>query len=241
LPKDGRNSFPPAKRNGLRLYFTHIEKLLSPSELADLIVGLPESIQEQLMAYQRPEDATASYIGKCLVQYAYQTEGIPFSWHDVAFTEKEKPFLPGSALQFNISHSGNLVVVALGEASLGVDVEKKRHVNTATFNRQFSEKEWEQINSSTDPSATFIEFWSIKEAAIKADGRGMTLVAQTFIESNCQVIVEGRQMYYELAEIARGFSCAVCADKPSALQAIVPVGQNQLPGFYKGTQDHYQT
>lgn len=215
----------------MRLYYTHIDNWLSREELSALIAELPKKIQEDLLAYRRKEDATASYVGKCLVGYAFHQEGVEFSWNDVLYTEKDKPFLPDSSWQFNISHSGNYVAVIIGQGIAGVDVEQYRKLNLELFNRQFSAEEWHQIHEAEMPSVKFIEFWAIKEAAIKADGRGVGILSQTNILSASELIADGQLMQYHLFNIHPDYVCAVCMDKKAVLLSSTIVEQEVLATY----------
>jgi len=215
----------------MRLLYTHIDALISKEDLSMQITALPEKIQEELLAYRRKEDATASFLGKCLVQYAFQQEGQLFSWNDVAYTEKGKPYLEESSWQFNISHSGNYVAVIIGQGLVGVDVERYREVNLELFNRQFSEAEWEQIHQAEIPSQKFIEFWAIKEAAIKADGRGVSILSQTNILNASELIADGQLMHYQLLNIHADYACAVCMDPQTSLLSCTFANQAALMDF----------
>jgi 4'-phosphopantetheinyl transferase len=215
----------------MRLFYTHIDAFLSKEDLSAQITKLPKKIQEELLAYRRREDATASFLGKCLVKYGFQQEGVDFTWDKVAYTEKDKPYLPDSTLQFNISHSGNFVAVITGRGLSGVDVERYREVKLELFNRQFSEAEWEQIHQSERPSRKFIEFWAIKEAAIKADGRGVAILSKTNILSPSELMADGQRMRYQLQDIHPEYACAICFDLTASLLSSTFVRQEDLSGF----------
>lgn len=95
--------------------------------------------------------------------------------------EHGKPFLSGwgefPPVQFNVSHAGDLVAVALaGPAQpIGVDVESRsRPVNWEALRRSvFARPEWEATAASPDPARARADAWSRKEACVKATGRGL--------------------------------------------------------------------
>lgn len=114
---------------------------------------------------------------------------------DLAFryVESGKPFLvpPASSrlggkqgrqvacdtIAFNVSHSGDWVVLAIGrEQSIGVDIEKiKRNIDVRSLAARFFEpSEIELIQTADDPHTMFFQLWVRKEAYIKA--RGATLL-----------------------------------------------------------------
>lgn len=85
-----------------------------------------------------------------------------------------KPFLSTEELPgFSISHSGDLVTLLVTYGEGGVDLEKERRLDFQNLARRFfSEEEALSVESSLDP-AHFFKLWTCREAAIKADGRGM--------------------------------------------------------------------
>ncbi|MEB7642799.1 4'-phosphopantetheinyl transferase family protein [Acinetobacter pittii] len=93
-----------------------------------------------------------------------------------------KPFVEGSkAVYFNLSHSANVIVLAVTEAGeIGIDVERLdrefewRRVDSVLAS---SEIEWIKQNELIDPSSVyqrFFQIWTLKEAYIKCTGEGMS-------------------------------------------------------------------
>jgi 4'-phosphopantetheinyl transferase len=84
-----------------------------------------------------------------------------------------KPRLdPSSSLKFNVSHSGEMALVAVTrEADVGVDIEqiKARVRQEGVAQRVFTVAEREAIESEED----FYRHWVAKEAFVKATGRGI--------------------------------------------------------------------
>lgn len=92
--------------------------------------------------------------------------------------EHGKPELPGRPVEFNLSHSGDLVCVALAPAGapVGVDVEQLRAVNWTALRRSvFADAEWTATAAAPDPDAARTQVWARKEAAVKASGHGLAL------------------------------------------------------------------
>jgi len=98
--------------------------------------------------------------------------------------EKGKPRLAGSkpdcGLVFNVSHSGDIGLVALAlDTGLGIDVERIRTMayRDGIAERCFAPAElaWWKALPPADQDAAFFRFWSCKEAFVKATGEGITL------------------------------------------------------------------
>jgi 4'-phosphopantetheinyl transferase len=88
-------------------------------------------------------------------------------------------------LEFNVSHSGSVAVLAFARGrALGVDVEQLRENfdHEAIACRFFSEEEQRQL-AALQPSERYQGFfrcWTRKEAYIKAQGTGLSLPLHQF-------------------------------------------------------------
>ncbi|HEV7572855.1 MAG TPA: 4'-phosphopantetheinyl transferase superfamily protein [Thermoanaerobaculia bacterium] len=87
-----------------------------------------------------------------------------------------KPVLRGRELEFNASHSGDLVALAFSEkTALGVDVERRRPLTDtlALARRYFSAEEVTIVERAADAGDAFFAIWTAKEAIVKASGKGI--------------------------------------------------------------------
>jgi phosphopantetheinyl transferase len=93
-----------------------------------------------------------------------------------------KPYLdvgrPNPPVEVNLSHSGELVCVALAPAGVqvGVDVEQRRSVQWAALRRSvFADQEWALTTQADDPERSRMDAWARKESSVKASGHGLSL------------------------------------------------------------------
>jgi 4'-phosphopantetheinyl transferase len=87
-----------------------------------------------------------------------------------------KPILRRREIEFNASHSGDLVALAFAsETAVGVDVERRRELTDtlALARRYFSPAEVVIVESATDENDAFFAIWTAKEAIVKASGKGI--------------------------------------------------------------------
>ena len=108
-------------------------------------------------------------------------DDVPF-----AYEENGRPYVPGSPYRFSISHSENIVVVAIHTADVGVDVERIRSVPMQMARRYFCAEENRYLfghepqdadfaaAATPDVLLRFFEIWTGKEAYLKSMGRGLT-------------------------------------------------------------------
>jgi 4'-phosphopantetheinyl transferase len=91
--------------------------------------------------------------------------------------DADKPRLePTSPLRFNLSHSGDIAIVAVAtEREVGIDVEKleERDV-TRLARRMFLASEQAAVAEADDPQLAYHLHWVAKEAFAKATGKGLS-------------------------------------------------------------------
>ncbi len=124
--------------------------------------------------------------------------------------KKDRPFVKDRPGDFNLSHSGDYVLLGLSSGRIGVDIEKHRSIRPELFKRQFTSREHAIIRNAQNPQKQFFDFWSVKESAIKADGRGVEVLSQTEIISENTVRVKNEDWYYQLFSLSENYSMAVC-------------------------------
>lgn len=103
----------------------------------------------------------------------------------ISYSEYGKPFLLAGGLQFNLAHSGGVVLYAFClEEAVGVDVEVERELADALqiSERFFSPAERAVLQSLPQEQRipAFFRCWSRKEAFIKAVGEGLSYPLDVF-------------------------------------------------------------
>ncbi|MCK5925271.1 MAG: 4'-phosphopantetheinyl transferase superfamily protein [Methylococcales bacterium] len=92
---------------------------------------------------------------------------------------------PAQNLYFNLSHTENLIVCAVTrQAAIGVDVETLTHKSSIMeiAQRFFSPQEIKALSNETKSKQKqrFFQYWTLKEAYIKAKGMGLALPLAQF-------------------------------------------------------------
>ncbi len=102
--------------------------------------------------------------------------------HDCPFVEPAQAGSP--PLHFNVSHTDGLVALAVTRGHrLGVDVERvTRLVTDGIAERHFAAAEVRALRAlpDDDQATAFFEYWTLKEAYIKARGMGLALPLDGF-------------------------------------------------------------
>jgi 4'-phosphopantetheinyl transferase len=87
----------------------------------------------------------------------------------------KKPFVENqSGLQFNVSHSGDWIIIAIANATVGADVEFINHnfQYIDVLEDNFSIDEIKQIKGNNSIEI-FFKFWTRKESITKTTGKGL--------------------------------------------------------------------
>ncbi|GGO05545.1 hypothetical protein GCM10010969_32060 [Saccharibacillus kuerlensis] len=88
-----------------------------------------------------------------------------------------KPYLDYEyAPSFNLSHSGKLVVCALADLEVGVDVERSDPLDAAVIRTLLGETSPAAIGGLAEPEElqSFYERWTMLESWLKAEGTGLS-------------------------------------------------------------------
>ena len=197
-------------------YIKQTEKL--PTEIfQNFLVQLPAIFQQEILKYKFWESAESSLLGKLILQYGFRKLNLEYSLGAIKFDKKERPFI-NDKIDFNISHSGNYIICAIVKnAKVGIDIEKHRTLKSNIANRYFDKKECSEIDSSENPAKIFFELWSLKESAIKCDGRGVEVLSKTHkqysAENTNTILCDETLFHYQSIKIEDIYSCYICSNK----------------------------
>jgi 4'-phosphopantetheinyl transferase len=146
--------------------------------ISDFIQVLSTDEVNRSTKYRLPNDAQSFIIRRGILRclLAKYSECKPYEI-EFAVGLNRKPILkaPGHPVHFNVSHSNDLALIALSKLEVGIDVEQ---IND-NFNyrdvliNSFSPDEIAFIESSDNPGKRFFNFWTRKEALLKATSKGL--------------------------------------------------------------------
>ena len=126
-----------------------------------------------------------------------------------------KPYISGGP-EFNLSHSGDYVILATSDRPVGVDIEASRERQFEKLARKvFHPDEQQQLSDANDKSFVFYAIWTCKEAYIKAVGKGFSINPKSFcIDVTCSGAHIKDDGVYNLfrPNVTDGYSVAVCSE-----------------------------
>lgn len=137
--------------------------------------------------------------------------------------EHGKPDLPdiGAWTTFNMSHSGNIGIIAVAPrdsfGAIGVDVERVTPIDEllSLARENFTSEEYDALAKAADDDALrlFLRCWTRKEACLKALGTGLTLPANIFTAglnsdtAKVSIDIEGKPQHLRVRTLFENETC----------------------------------
>ncbi|UZO81320.1 4'-phosphopantetheinyl transferase superfamily protein [Aquimarina sp. ERC-38] len=192
----------------IHLFFTHISQEEHEFLLQKKLPEFSKDFQNKILKYRRWQDAQLSLLGRMLLNYAFKKIDKQFCENKLAYTSYGKPFFEGENIKFNISHSGNMVVCAITETKeIGIDLEVIQDIHIEDFRSQMTDLEWQRIFSSDNIKASFFDYWTQKEATIKAHGMGLSIPLKSFEIVDNRVELSDDLFLLKKVDLASDYSC----------------------------------
>ena len=165
----------------------------------------------------RKEHHTA---GQFLLRYALGEEA--YEQAEFAKNEHGKPYMVGHPIHYNISHSGQYVVLVTANSEVGVDVQEKKPARMeAMAKRFFVREEWQAFSacdSEEEKKDLFYHIWCRKEAYGKCLGTGLnTEVLQT------NVLMDLENVQFIEYEAVEGYQISICCGKEESIEEVISV------------------
>lgn len=163
--------------------------------------------------FRRWQDAQAFLIGKLLLKRGLSEFGFQdFLLENIQYNAFNRPYFSTGEIDFNISHAGQHVICALSkQRRVGVDIEQVNPVDLQDFANCFTSRELDRLSRSPEFLFDFFSIWTIKEAVIKADGRGLQIPLQQF-EAAEQIMLGDNTWHIHALKIAHGYVAHLATD-----------------------------
>jgi 4'-phosphopantetheinyl transferase len=177
--------------NQVNLYFSYPEKVSEPALLRRYQALLTEDELQQMSRFyyaghRHQYLLTRALIRTCLSTiYPVEPAEWRFTKNQFGKPEACHPQVPLAA-RFNLSHASSLIICGITRAvAIGVDVEDTHRTTRAAFSSlasYFSEQEIGDLRELPEDQQKqrFFDYWTLKEAYIKARGMGLALPLAKF-------------------------------------------------------------
>lgn len=195
----------------IHIYYSYLSEEKHLSLLQNDLPKFPADYQDKIMRYRRWQDAQLSLLGRILlfkgIEETYKQKP---DTKEIMQTLYNKPYFEDNPVLFNISHSGDIVVCALSDQhEVGIDVEIITDIETADFKSQMTEVEWNKIVLSDNKKEAFFEYWTQKEAVLKAQGHGLIVPLKSFEVLDNTTEINGEKYYLSEVKIDKNYKCHI--------------------------------
>lgn len=131
--------------------------------------------KEAVLRQKQKKSKDLKLLSEALAKVAIKkTFGIDILNQEIDYGEHGKPYILNHPdVHFNVSHSKNMVVCAVCDTPVGVDVEIIREYKERLARRISSDEELDIIEKSENKALEFIKLWTKKEAYLKFLGTGI--------------------------------------------------------------------
>lgn len=157
-------------------FAVHIRDIVRFEQVSEFCSTVSEERQARIARYRFDKDKIRCLTAELLVRYALSERfGMDFRSVSFQYDENGKPLLMNSDVRFNLSHSGEWVVCAVGETEIGIDTEEIRQMDYQDVYCSFSDPEIALLNH-TEPDKmadVFYQLWTLKESYVKFCGDGL--------------------------------------------------------------------
>ena len=208
-----------------KLYIASVKPLSDKALFKVAYDKLPAWRQEKVDEQKFAKGKALSMGAGLLLDYALSNAGINPKDAQIDYGEHEKPYIKGSNIYFNLSHSEEYVICAISNYEIGCDIEKIDSGGEKIAKRFFHEKEFDRIASSENEAEKlelFYELWTLKESFIKVTGQGLHLPLSSFqIIIGDEITIEqafnNKEYYFQEFNVVSGYKCAVCTTEKEQL------------------------
>lgn len=179
-------------------------------------LSLDEQARADRFKFEQHRDrfiAGRSFLRSLLSTYL-QTDPISLEFE---YASHGKPSLKNSPIQFNLAHSQHLALYAVTyDRLVGIDLEAIRPVDdlNGLVKRFFLPSEYKAIQAD---NSLFFQYWTCKEAFLKATGTGLSKLKELEIENaqlkTIPVEARSRKWYLQQLTINADFAGAIVVEQ----------------------------
>jgi 4'-phosphopantetheinyl transferase len=197
------------------IYFTKITEQIYYKQFENYLEKLPIKEQSRVLQYHHWNDQWRCLMGISLIVHCVFNGDIS-KLTTLKYNPFGKPYTDRSGY-FNISHAGDFVIIAVSpEFEMGIDIEKIIPITLLDFKDQMTELEWKRISSfSENQNQAFFNYWTQKEAVIKAVGKGLSISLKSFEIIGLKTAIAENSYYLKELDITQNYCCHIATTDQS--------------------------
>ena len=135
-------------------------------------------------------------------EYYYIAKKLKVDLSSIKYGGRGKPYFE-NAKHFGISHSGNVLAIAISDTAIGIDVQTLIPFDENTARLICNDEEYLSVINDKNPSRRLTALWVKKESLIKCKGEGFN--------QNLKDIFERNPDFKYRTKSYKNFELAVCS------------------------------
>lgn len=149
---------------------------------------ISEQRRQQALKFRHEQGRRTSVLAYLLLKQALR-EGYGITANPLfEYGEHGKPVIIGHPeIHFSLSHCRDAVACAVGSRPVGIDVESIREYKEPLARYTMNDDELGQIVAAPRPEVAFIRLWTMKEAALKQIGTGISNELKTVLTDHADL------------------------------------------------------
>jgi 4'-phosphopantetheinyl transferase len=200
-----------------RAYIARADELYDECLFGRLYAMASQSRRDKIDRMYFNKDKCLSLAAELLLRQALTDMGT--NSFDIEIGDSGKPYLKGSDICFNLSHSEQRAMCVVSPYEVGCDVERVTDIDMELPKRFFCKSEYERLIGISDYRAKcdmFFRLWTLKESYVKLIGAGMSIPPRCceigINEDNTAFLKStgGEKYYFKEYSRNDGYRYAVC-------------------------------
>ncbi|MGY4689615.1 4'-phosphopantetheinyl transferase family protein [Salibacterium sp. K-3] len=216
------------------IHAVNIKQALDKKTFDELLSYTDRKKKSKILSLYHNKDRQRGLVGDILVRmilskrYNIKNSDIVFYYNQYG-----KPYLDCEGIYFNISHSGDWVVCVFDQQAVGIDIELINEVDLDSIKRFIlGENENITFTKGQHNENNFYELWTLKEAYIKAIGKGLSIPLNSFmlenVENNHFKVKGDDKFFLKRLDFENNYKMAFCATKKSKNDIIIKYNSESL-------------
>ena len=138
-----------------------------------------------IQKWNKKKDVPWQYILADVLKKDYGMKKCPKILKD----EYGKPYVEKHEVEFNVSHSGEHLAIAISEKEVGVDLQEPKDIKEGLYRKVVQPEEKGLIGEERQKD--FLRLWALKESFVKAEGKGLRISMKDyyFVKENDRYFV----------------------------------------------------
>lgn len=164
----------------MNIYYFNITPLRNKIMFQKAYEKISNDRKEKVISYKQTDDKLRCVGAGLLIEYIRELYNIK---SNIVMDKYGKIYFEDNTVNFNISHSGNFVVLAVSENPIGIDIQRIRADKHRVAEKNFLPAECDFINEGNNEAELmerFCQVWTVKEAYLKKIGIGLRKPLKSF-------------------------------------------------------------